>query len=95
MSELARITARYFAVLLEREGLSASIPDMRAEVAAAGEVDERAHAAAAEAAINAWHATDQAKDPASASAAYQRKIDGLVDGARDETARGRQARRQP
>lgn len=39
MSELARITAHYLAVLLEREGLSASIPDMRAELEAAAEAD--------------------------------------------------------
>lgn len=55
MSELARITAHYLAVLLDRAGMSASIPDMRAELEAAAEKDasdeERARGAAAIAAV--------------------------------------------
>lgn len=39
MSELARITAHYFGVLLDRAGMSASIPDMRAELESAAEAD--------------------------------------------------------
>ena len=57
MSELARITAHYLAVLLERAGMSASVPDMRAELESAAEKDaadeERARGAAALAAADA------------------------------------------
>ena len=39
MSELARITAHYLAVIMQRSNMSASIPDMHAELAAAAEAD--------------------------------------------------------
>lgn len=38
-SELARITAHYLAVIMERSNMSASIADMRAEIDAAAEAD--------------------------------------------------------
>lgn len=42
MSELARVTAQYLAVLLERDGMSASIPAMRRELEAADAADAAA-----------------------------------------------------
>jgi len=79
VSELARITAHYFAVLMEREGISASIPDMRAELEAAAATD----AAEAARVLNVHLAKS-----------VDAKITTIVEAAREETGRGRQARRQ-
>jgi hypothetical protein len=39
LSELARITAHYLAVLMKEAGKTAGIPDMHAEIAAAAAMD--------------------------------------------------------
>lgn len=79
MSELARITAHYLAVLLEAAGRSAAIPDMRAELEAAAEADAGAAAAAERARL---------------AGSVDTKIDRLVEESKAETERGRKARRQ-